>query len=138
VGQQRGSCWLKVGRVEQRRPVFLDGSHDREPVVVVVVILGNVVKPAGLSKSCVTRAAFPQVVPGRAFGDNFSSVDGSLILLLVGDWLARSKVGVSRKSRIREHLDATWQVLADVEARGALAVVPIKSVRSTLRMKAST
>jgi len=69
------------------------------------------------------------VVSGRAFGDNFSSVvGGSVILLSVGDWFAWNRIGVSRKSWIREHLDATWEVLADVKTGGALLVVPIKAI----------
>src|SRR5207245_9195170 len=39
-----------------------------------------------------------------------------------------SQAGVSRKCWIREHFDAAWEVLADVEAGGALLVVPIKAI----------
>ena len=91
-------------------------------------VWGNVGKPQACPSRALAGRHFPRRSPVARVVDNFDDVGGRVNLLTVGDWFAGSKVGVSLKGWIREHFDAAWEVLADVEAGGALLVVPIKAI----------
>src|SRR5438046_8242508 len=87
----------------------------------VIVGLWECGQAAGVSKPCASTAAFPQRVSGSRAVDNSRSLRGGGVLLVIR---CVGVLGVGADAQ----LDATWQGLADVEAAGALAVVPVEAV----------
>src|SRR5262249_26904555 len=84
-------------------------------------VWGKVGNPKGCPSRARARRHFPRRSPVSRAVDNLGSSGCRGILLVVG-WVGVNGVGVDPQ------LDAGWQGLADVEAPGALPIIPVEGV----------